>query len=127
MELEELELLEKAATPGPWFTGSWSGRCYMNHAHGKGVCNYEYTMAQEPGLLACASRPNLEIVGYDDWGKILSDKDAAFLAAARNALPGLIAEVKAAREWLKASDHGTMVEAHERLRDYRKAMEANGG
>src|SRR5579885_3596484 len=79
-ELERLEQLANAATPGPW---SSSG---------------EYHAGKVPG-----GRPNGETIArFGSWiGKQLqfpNDENAAFAAAARQAVPELIAEVRGLRK-----------------------------
>lgn len=82
IDLDELDRLEKAATPGPWVDG-----------------------LSQPGVrkIAISEHLNDEIAtlygGPDDIGDA---PNATLIAAARNALPALIRELRAAREVVKA-------------------------
>lgn len=77
VDLDELERLEKAATPGPWTATSvhWGGSTIRIHPEGDSV---------------------------GPWGKfsncLSSFADHDLSAATRNALPAIIAELRAARE-----------------------------
>ena len=78
-DLDELDRLEKAATPGPWriegpLFDEWIGR-------GDGTRIVE---------------------GSVDCG----DADLALIVHTRNALPGLIRELREARELLRSAEHG---------------------
>lgn len=95
-QIAELERLEKAATKGPWYqTGSpW-------FQDGSGVLAGSPDPHVAPLIVDCESwagereeqqrdHPDAELADPDD--------DAALIAAMRNALPALLAEVRRARE-----------------------------
>lgn len=80
MTLTELETLAKAATPGPWFKGSWSGQCHLKHMHDRTICQYEYSKSNSD-CVSISNKENFELIGYDDYGTVLNTKDAAYIAA----------------------------------------------
>lgn len=85
--LDELEQLEKAATPGPWVS-SVEGR---DHFGGDDVI----LAAQDPRQVDSDVYASIRVAG-GDWHPVsISDQD--FIAAARNAIPRLIAEVRRLR------------------------------
>lgn len=98
-KLEELEHLAKAATPGPWscksVPGLGGGRHNRPHIFADGVC------------LPVAS-----------LSVIKGEEDAAFIVAARNAVPELVAENRALQE---------RVRELERQRDYLAFELSSGG
>ncbi len=96
LDLDELERLEKAATFVPWINGP-SGIVQSQRA---------------PGF-----------VFWDDNGSN-KECDYPFIAAARNAMPALLAEVKAAREWLAAYAPGLGVTGTYDVTKVNKAREA---
>lgn len=77
MMIDELEALEKAASEAPWLQG--------HHV-------------DEPRALCASARrfDSLLAVDADGMAIVSRERDAALIAAARNALPALIAVVKAA-------------------------------
>jgi len=84
-DLDELERLEKAATPGPW-------------------CSVDYTIfasvqsSHDFGGRDLFSEKSIHFPGSENFRWRENGKLAA---AARNALPALIAELRAARELLQ--------------------------
>ena len=76
-ELVAWEQLCQAATAGPWRRG--------DHTNG-----YDYEVFSEAGRYIVCS-------GSDEGG-VLEPADAAFIAAARDALPRLLAEVRQMRD-----------------------------
>lgn len=86
-ELDQLEALEKAATPGPWFVGKdmpQGGVSAVKHFGkdpytGKSLGRGEYCL--------------IEALPGDD-GFFEQSEDGALVRAARNALPKLIAELR---------------------------------
>jgi len=98
--LDELEALLEKATPGPWIKGDWRGQCHIKHAHsGPPECKYDYTIDTKGDSGRCLSiggpEDHVTLVGWNEWGPVLSAEDTALIAALRNAAPSLIA---AARE-----------------------------
>ena len=87
------------ATPGPWTTGTWAGRCHMKHQHGNGDCKYEYELRDQEdeyfGRYVSGPEP-ITIVGGNDYGPWLSRGDAAFIASARQDLPRMLSCLEAA-------------------------------
>lgn len=114
-----LELLLDAAeraTPGPWFQGSWNGYCrkpehYLNHPgpRGDNPCIYEYeiTGGEYFGKYVSAGTKENHIsvidTSYDELSVRL--EDAAFIAAARNAIPALQLLLERLREAEKVIDN----------------------
>ncbi len=103
-KLAELERLAKAATPGPWRRGGWSGRCLLDHVH-RGASVKESPCVHTPrfneGLtshVATAERPGGMVVDSDYDGVLCAPDDAAFIAAADpTTVLALVAELKALR------------------------------
>lgn len=75
MNIKELRRLERAATPGPWETTTWDGLLYVA------------SVQQLQGSYVCE-------LGIGSDG---AERDAALIAAARNALPALLRVAEAAR------------------------------
>lgn len=73
-ELNAIDARANAATPGKWKTGTG----YEQSKRGNYVCGH--------GRIVCAEQ--------DDTDCVLSDEDAAFIAAARADVPALVAEVR---------------------------------
>lgn len=90
-EIKRLRELCEKATPGPWFAGSWSGRCYVNHLHSREICEYEHTKDTSGENSKCVSIDNdlyMGLIGWDDYGTVLRNSyTAQFIAEARTALP----------------------------------------
>lgn len=84
--IAELRALAEAATPGPWeiikFDGPMSEETICRT---KDAAPYEQMVWREGS-------------DYDDYGQHPSDEDAAFIAAARTALPEALNEIE--RLWL---------------------------
>ena len=99
-EIAELQALCDKATPGEWLKGSWRGQCHLDHQHGGGDCVYEFTFDTTTSCVSTVVE-NHELIGWDDYGQILSSHDAAFIAASRAALPRLLAELKQLKIQLK--------------------------
>jgi hypothetical protein len=85
--ISDLEKLEKAATPGPWVS-SVEGR---DHSAGD---NAIFT-ADDPRQVDPDVYVSVRVAG-GDWHPV-SVADQDFIAAARNAIPTLIAEVRRLR------------------------------
>ncbi len=81
LDLDALSKLEAEATPGPW-------KEFWDHK--------KVRVVPESSIF-----PIFEDDQESDGKRM---RDAALIAAARNSLPALIAEVKAAREWLAKED-----------------------
>ncbi|MEU0968435.1 hypothetical protein ABZ357_24460 [Streptomyces sp. NPDC005917] len=106
-DLEHIEELCSAATPGPWFVRNLDdghamsrvavgtvedigrGERWPNFDHGELVAA---TLVQEPRCVDCAD---------ERW-----DENAAFIAMAREAVPRLVEEVKRLRRLLAVSVSG---------------------
>jgi len=101
--LLKLRALLSEASPRPWFNGGWSGRCHMAHAHGRGVCKYDYSKFDQETWIA-SSKENLQIVSCDDYGEVLSKADAKLICLAINSLPALLDLVDKADVFLKCFD-----------------------
>jgi hypothetical protein len=106
MNLPDLEKLLESATARPWRQGMVSGRC-EKPAHGKNghpgprgddPCEYTYRIVADDAYARSqiAVEPNITLIGTDDNGPVLQEKNAALIVAAVNALPELIAIARAA-------------------------------
>jgi hypothetical protein len=100
--IKHLRALADDATPGPWLNGTWRGHCNVpDHVvghHGEtSPCVYDFEMLPRPGYVV-TSEPNTYIVSSDDYGQVLSDQNAAFIAAARTALPEALDALERVRE-----------------------------
>ena len=84
------------ATKGPWVAGSWCGQCHHKHDHsGAPACQYDYTLSQNEyfGRFVSLNDGKTELIGSDDYGPILLQADAAFIAAAPTNIAWLLGEV----------------------------------
>lgn len=111
-------------TPGPWRLGYVSGTCHINHESkrhpGPPECVYNYTISADTDVNKCcvAALPNVQLIGFDDWGPVLNQADAAFIVEACNAHDALVArvaelETDAKRyQWLKANAYGSDLSVH---------------
>lgn len=88
--LNELERLEKTATPGPWKVEQWVGRTVI------GLPRARYPHTQ----YVCQVGGAIDRVGGS------KEANAALIAAARNALPALLRVARAADngEWHSSED-----------------------
>lgn len=59
---------------------------------------------QHPQYVRGMGIPALLITNDEDWGTILEEDSARFVAAVRNAYPALSAAIRAAAEWLRLED-----------------------
>lgn len=92
-DLDELDRLEKAATPGPW---------------GQGVQRID------AGIVVDRNRRQVALASGESpmhdkrliEAHEIQRANAAFIAAARNAMPGMIRELREARELLRSAEHG---------------------
>jgi hypothetical protein len=82
-ELDALEALERAATPGEW----WHGEQFV------GDDDYQAILSGAPVPEDAPNYAQPDVVA-DDVGLA----DAIFITAARNALPALLASLRASRE-----------------------------
>ena len=85
VDLDELDRLEKAATPGPWCSVDYARFCVVQAGHDYG----DRDLFNETSI----NFPNSENFRWRENGKLA--------AAARNALPGLIRELREARKLLR--------------------------
>ena len=91
MKLAELKALEAAATPGPWGFVRRTHKCVIG-PRGTGY------------ILAAIERKALVYAGRDTGD---AEADAALIAAARNALPALIACAKACEQVAVLAEYAT--------------------
>lgn len=112
IDLDALEAIERAMTPGEWVQGFVNGQCHKRHSHGydHDPCVYDYTIdAGSPwSREQVAVPPNITLIGTDDHGPVLSEANAAGIVAMRNAFPLLLAEVRALREERAERDAAAM-------------------
>lgn len=110
--LAELERLASAATPGPWRVGYPAFRCVLDHAgeaHGRGKCRYSFEgwrdgegqvsrdIGYGPESVSGDEAPVVAGTWDYECGGVREPADAAFIAAARTAVPELVAEVRRLR------------------------------
>ncbi len=91
-ELDRLDALAQAATPGPWQVRKHPGEFDM-------VRQAEWTTCGDPGHWDCAVTQTVHDVSVSH-SHLSSDRamrDAAFIAASRTAIPALVAEVRRLR------------------------------
>lgn len=74
-KLSELERIAKAATPGPWAYGDWSGQCKMKHIHGS-QCHYEYVLHEGRGTNIVLKHEPITLVTSTSEYCEFSDKNA---------------------------------------------------
>lgn len=106
--LRALRELHEKATPGPWENCAWTGQCHKRHQHGGPSCKYDPVCLTGEYWEQHVSANGHEIIGSDESGPILSREDASFIAAARNALPALLAIAEAAIADRKAQEAVSM-------------------
>ena len=104
-ELDRLDALAQAATPGPWLQGMWSGICERpDHSPphpGPTECIYtQYLRTYREVLGYVSVAPDVTLIGGHDQGAWLAPPDAEFIAASRTALPALVAEIRRLRRQL---------------------------
>lgn len=108
--LATLAALAEKATPGPWTQGSLSRRCRMPEHGSMGHpglphCKYEDEIMRGYPYDRCVSVVDAcrELIGWTEDGPQLDrPEDAAFIAACRNLVPGICAELEAARKVVEA-------------------------
>lgn len=88
LDLEKLKALEAAATPGPWRA------CEAMRDEGRCSCGL---VGQDDGGIIADFGPDELIADCGGPMRETRPVNASFVAAARNALPGLIAEVERLR------------------------------
>lgn len=95
--LDRLEKLDKAATPGPWFAHNTDDSWFMN-AYAVTTSKSEPELDCEPAkpdpsvvAVTLLQQPNVVCHESTQW-----HEDAVLIAAARNALPALLAVARAA-------------------------------
>jgi hypothetical protein len=111
--LAELEALASAATPGPWRAGRPTFQCVLDHGkdgHGRGNCRYGFRgwvdggttvsrdVAYGPESVSTDEAPVVAGMWDYEEGGVREPADASFIAAARIAVPELIAEIRRLRE-----------------------------
>lgn len=117
IDLDDLEQKAQWASPGPWRQGKVAGQCMLKHQHtGAFHCTYTYRIeTKSDGALRCiAIEPNITLVSYDDNGPVLSESNAAHIAAnSPDVTLALIARIRELEEALRSaadiSDHGAML------------------
>lgn len=92
IDIDALEALEKAATPGPWYSTSDGACCFK-------ICTNDWKEhSREAGEWISSGSYD----GDTGWAE-KEFSNFSLIAAARNAIPSLIAELRAAREYIAAS------------------------
>lgn len=114
-ELMQIRERCDAATPGPWIQGMVSGQCRAKHQHSRTACVHEFEITADSKYEReqVSIAPNVTLIGSDDHGTILSEQNAAFIAAARTDVPALLDEVARLRELVVEGHYqldGCMVE-----------------
>jgi hypothetical protein len=101
VDLDALEALANAATPGHWVVRRWrvsyDGTPQEPYDEGD---RWEITAADGAGVVDV----ELDRDYNDPEGGCLNERDAYFIAAAREAIPALIAELRSARAAIPGSD-----------------------
>jgi len=105
--LRALVELAGKATGGQWTNEEFYGQCILKHQHGQGVCDYRVkscglgtNILSAPMVVGAswneAQSEALIVAGQWDYdsGGIRKVEDAAFIAAARNAIPDLEAVIE---------------------------------
>jgi hypothetical protein len=114
--LAEVKARSKAATPGPWFSGSWSGRCHLKHAHGRDICRYEYTFNSDWKACVVARSEDgthINVVTTTEEYGALSDTDSEFIAHAPTDIDRLREMVEKQTEALRAAQfHFAVIKSH---------------
>jgi len=97
-ELAELERMDRAAFRAPWTYESWEIDC--PEIYGGDECGYEHNIATVIAPDEYPNDPNrpqvvaqIDVPGID----VLAHRNGALIAAARNALPRLLAELRRLR------------------------------
>jgi hypothetical protein len=97
-----LRKCESELTPGPWRSGHPGGRCFMDHRHGQGDCDYQTVWYEDSGDIypADATHESQPIAGMWDYeeGGIRRGEDSESLVALRNSLPDIIAALASNQE-----------------------------
>lgn len=94
-QLDKLEALTEAATPGPWYAHNTDDTSFMNvYAVTTSPIepDFQYdneATHEEVVAVTLFQYPRIACHKADRW-----DEDAAFIAAARNTMPQLLAEVR---------------------------------
>jgi hypothetical protein len=84
IDLDALEKLARAASPGPWRVGFVNATCTLNHAHAWGECDYRvrgYAGATGVAVdvpVGASAHEGITVVGFEQAGP----QDSAFIAAA---------------------------------------------
>lgn len=86
--IERLRELEGKATKGPWENCYYGGQCRKDHQHNVKDCHYELFKVEKEEIVSGAGK--FELIGWNDYGPILSKENALFIAQSRNALPDLL-------------------------------------
>jgi hypothetical protein len=97
-QLNELEALCVQATPGPWFVRHLDDSHSMNLVAVSTIQDRAHLPWPEYGHETIVAATLIQEPRYVDHAAGRWDEDAAFIAAARTAMPQLIAEVKALRK-----------------------------
>src|SRR5581483_2475098 len=100
-ELDGIEELASAATPGPWFVRGMDDDQAMSLvavSTGPDTGKGEGWPAFEPGEVVAATL--VQHPRYVDIGDAKWDENAAFIAMAREAIPRLVSEVRRLRSLL---------------------------
>ena len=97
-ELIELEQLCEQATPGPWFVRNLDDTHYMNLVAVSTVQDRAHLPWPKYGPETIVAATLIQEPRYVDHAAERWDEDAVFIAAARTAMPQLIAEVRALRK-----------------------------
>ena len=111
INLDALSELEARATKGPWAH-------YDNGFDGGVVSGLRDAGPEEHTTFGCGKKYDIMIFGGEPSEGYVpaDDPDVIFIAASRNALPGLIAELRAARavlDWIGGIPQDAIFEAPE--------------
>lgn len=102
--LSEVKARAEKATPGPWFSGYWSGFCNKKHIHGAGDCVYTKTIDNEISHHTVSSDEGTEVVTTtQEYGALLKN-DSMFIANSRTDIPRLVQMLEVAMGALKCNE-----------------------
>ena len=112
-DLAAIERRCTAATPGPWRVGALFAQCLRQHEHRRGDCDFRHYWTDDgteihfgpsrDGLPYDGDTGDSMVAGQWDYeeGGVRRVEDAQFIAAARQDVPALVAEVRRLRAALR--------------------------
>ncbi len=114
LDLDKLEALEKAANPKPWEASIGEDMSVYQGSQ------YHRVIGPDPNMSSLQNKCELPRYGRRP------SEDAALIAELRNSASAMLAEIRAARAWLKAVEEGSNTKEQAYL-SYRALVAANSG